>query len=448
MKTTTFFPLLVISLLGLSACGGDDSTPGREPKITTFRANSSSYWVGEQARLTVAFRNGTGMLEPEGIVVTSGQTITTSMLSTPIRYRLVVTDGTTTVSRALDLDVRYRDRLRPVPMPFARGEHRAVRLPDGRVLIIGGEDDSSVYPASVHVFDPDSETFQPFAELSTGATGFVAQSLDSGDVLVAGGSRPLNGAPRAEVINHLTGAVTPTGNAPQRERVHAAATTLMDGKVFICGGLVSSNADDSAEVYDPQTSTFTLLPGRLQFARFAHTVVRIDQRRLLVYGGLGSGTQQAPPEIYDVVAGTSTVLTAPEPNVRAYHAAITLQDGGILIIGGEDYDSVPLSSVFRFDPGSSTFAPYATLATPRTATAINRLLDGRVFIAGGVDGVLSSDVTHTTELLSDTAQRRDGPTMSVRRRDHTVTRLDNGKLLIVGGLGTNLWPLASAEIYE
>jgi hypothetical protein len=141
-------------------------------------------------------------------------------------------------------------------------------------------------------------------------------------------------------------------------------------------------------------------------------------------------------------------LPAPETVARGNHRAITLQDGGILLLGGEDYDQMPLATVLRFDPGSSTFAPYATLATPRSATAINRLVDGRLFIAGGVTGLLSSESTNTTELLTDTAQRHDGPAMSVRRRDHTVTRLNSGKLLVVGGLGTDMWPLSSAEIYE
>jgi hypothetical protein len=359
-----------------------------------------------------------------------------------------VTDGSTTVSRNLDLQVRYRDRLRSVPMPFARGEHAAVRLPDDRVLIVAGEGDTNAFPETVYAFHPGTETFSPFAQLSTGRVGFIALALNSGDVLLAGGVRALNGAPEAEVINHLTGAVTPTQNPPRRSRYQAAATLLMDGKVFICGGLVSSLADNTVEVYDPDTRTFTLLPGTLQVGRILHTVVRIDQRRLLIYGGLTSTEQPAPPEIYDIVTGASTVLTLPEPGVRANHEAITLQDGGILIIGGEDYGQMPLTTVLRFDPGSSTFSRYATLATARSATAVNRLLDGRVFITGGVSGVLSSDATDTTETLSDTAQRHDGPSMSVRRRDHTVTRLNSGKLLIVGGLGTNLWPLASAEIFE
>jgi hypothetical protein len=446
---TSLHAILMASVLALGGCGGDNSTPPPAgPTITTFSADAASYWLGEQARLTAVFSHGTGTLEPDGITVTSGQTVTTPILSTPIVYRLVVTDGATTVTRALNLDVRYRDRLRAVPMPFSRGEHRAVHLPDDRVLIIGGEDETNLFPSRVYAFNPATETFAPFAELSSGRTGHIALSLHTGEVLVTGGARAVLASPDAELINHATGAVTPTLTSPARRRIHAAATLLMDGKVFICGGLSGAPATDSVEVYDPETRTFTLLPGTLQVARFMHTVVRIDQRRLLVYGGFTSGSQPAPPEIYDVVAGTSTVLPAPEPVARGNHRAITLQDGGILLLGGEDYDQMPLATVLRFDPGSSTFAPYATLATPRSATAINRLVDGRLFIAGGVTGLLSSESTNTTELLTDTAQRHDGPAMSVRRRDHTVTRLNSGKLLVVGGLGTDMWPLSSAEIYE
>jgi hypothetical protein len=445
----TILGLLLITAAGCGG-GGDESAPPPPPgpTITAFSADRPSYWIGDQARLTVTFSNGTGRLEPDGIVVTSGQTVTTPILSTPVQYRLLVTDGSTTVSRNLDLAVSYRDRLRAVPMPFARGEHSAVRLSDDRVLIIGGEDNGNAFPSAVFAFNPGPETFTPFAELSTGRTGFIALALYDGDVLIAGGERGVTGTPGAEVINHLTGAVTATRGAPVRVRHHAAATLLMDGRVFIAGGRVSAGADNTAEIYDPATGTFTLLPGTMQVGRSLHTVTRIDQRRLLIYGGLTAGSQQAPPEIYDVVAGTSTLLTSPETGVRANHEAITLQDGGVLIIGGEDYDQAPLASVLRFDPGSGTFASYATLATPRSAAAVNRLVDGRVFIAGGVTGVLSSDATDTTELLTETAQRRDGPGMSARRRDLTVTRLNSGKLLIVGGLGTNLLPLASAEIYE
>lgn len=435
----------------LAACGGGESpapAPPAGPTIASFTADAPLYYMGEQARLTAVFSNGTGRLQPDDIPVTSGQAIATEALTSPIQYRLVVSDGTTSVSRTLDLQVRYRDRVRAIAMPFARGEHRAVKIAGGRVLVIGGEDDGNVFPRQVPAFDPATETFAPFAELSSGRVGHTAIQLYTGEVLVTGGIIALTGAPGAETIHPTTGVVTATANPPARNRVWAAATLTMDGQAFICGGLVGVARDDTVETYDPQTRSFSLLPGRLQVGRMQHRVVRIDTRRFLVYGGHTADMQPAPPEIYDMASGTSTVLPLPESTVRANHAAITLENGGILIIGGEDHDQQPVSEVLRFDPATSTFSHYATLALGRSGPAINRLLDGRVIITGGITGMASSSSTDSIELLTDTAQRQDGPRMGVARREHTITRLDNGKLLIIGGLQPNGWPLASAEIYE
>lgn len=445
--------LCVLVMLAATGCGGGSGTestppPPAGPTITSFTTDRPSYWLGEMARLSFVFSNGTGRLEPDGITVTSGQPLTVGPLSTSQRYTLVVSDGTTSTSRTLDVPVSYRDRFRQIAMPFSRGEHRAVHLPDDRVLIIGGEDTSSAFPQSIYAFDPASETFSLFGHLSTGRVNHLAVPLYSGDALVVGGAKAITGAPDAEVISHATGAVSPTANAPVRVRHDAAATLLMDGTVFISGGRVTSTADNTVETYNPDTRRFTLLPGTLQVGRSAHTVTRIDQRYPLVYGGLASGSQQAPPELYDLAAGTSTILPAPEAGVRANHRAITLQDGGILIVGGEDYDQMPRTGVLRFDPASRTFSNYATLATPRTATVVDRLVDGRLLVAGGVTGIKSTDLTATSELLASNGARSDGPAMNLPRRNHTITRLNSGKLLVVGGLGTDLWPMASAEMYE
>ncbi len=444
---------LFASLALLAGCGGGGSggsapPPAGGPSISGFSADRAAYFVGEQARLTMAFSQGTGRLEPDGITVSSGQTVTTPPLSTSIQYRLVVSDGARTVTRSLDLPVSYRDRFRAVAMPFSRGGHRAIHLPDDRVLVLGGEDTSTAFPDSIHAFDPATETFSHVGNLGTGRVEFLAIALESGDVLVAGGAKALTGAPNAELVAFPSGTVSATANDPVKPRSHAAATLLMDGRVFIAGGRVTSAPDNSIELYDPGTRRFSLFGGTLQVGRFAHTVTRIDQRYLLVYGGLASGPQQAPPELFDLATGMSTVLPAPEAGVRAWHRAITQQDGGVLIVGGEDYDQMPRTAVLRFDPASRTFSTHATLAMPRTATGVDRLVDGRLLVAGGVTGLRSTDITATSELLAASGTRSDGPAMNVPRRDHTVTRLNSGKLLVVGGLGTDLWPLASAELYE
>jgi len=75
------------------------------------------------------------------------------------------------------------------------------------------------------------------------------------------------------------------------------------------------------------------------------------------------------------------------------------------------------------------------------------LTDGRVLLAGGYTGTV--DETASTEIVSPTgAFSADGPQMSTGRVFHTVNRLRNGKVLIIGGSGSGHGALASAEVFE
>lgn len=435
--------------LFLTACsggkGGDDPDG---PQIAQFRSDSGSYFVGETAKLTPVFSNGSGRIEPGDIAVMSGQEITTPLLTSNIRYRLTVSDGTSSVTRDLDLPVQYRQRMRSIAAP-ARSEHAAAALRDGRVIIFGGEENGASLPAEIYAFNPATETFALFGSLSTGRIGFTAVPLYDGDVLVVGGLTGLMSAPQAEVIDGTTGAVRATNGAPARRRTFAAATKLMDGRVLLSGGLVPvEGITSSVEMYDPQARTFTLLPGGLRIGRAAHTIVRIDDRKFLVYGGVTIDNVPAPPELYDPATGNSTLLAAPESSGRYNHVAHTVQDGTVWILGGEDYDALPFASVQRFDPATSTFLQSFNLATPRSSTAVARLADARVIIIGGNTAQSATSATQTTELLTAPTQRNDGPLLNTRRWLHTATRLDNGKVLVVGGLNERQEILATAEIFE
>lgn len=431
--------------------GGGGGTPGPSgpPTIEQLSVDRSSYFIGERARVIARFSNGTARIQPGDIQVQNGQDVA----SLPLDYganelELVVTNGAERITRAIMVNAAYRDRVRTIDVPFARAEHSAHRLSDGRVLIIGGEDASVALPNSLWIFDAATERFSDFgASLATGRVGFTAVSLYNGDILVAGGERGLTGAPSAEIIRTADRVVVPTTGSMQVMRTGAAAALLMDGRVLVSGG-TSLAASDTVEVYDPATGTFMQLAGRLSVGRYAHTAVRIDTRRVLIYGGFTLTQQVAPPEIYDPVAGISTPLPLAEANVRGNHRAHTMQDGGVLIIGGEDEDAMPLASVLRFDPASGAIAPFANLATARSVLALARLGDARVLVSGGVIRQSQSDITNTTETLALDGARRDGPEMNHARWFHTVTPLMDGRVLILGGMGPDRMPLMTAEIYE
>ena len=446
-KRRASLPAMVLALMAsFTGCSSDDESD--DPSIQ-LQADSSSYFVGETAKLTATFPKGTGRLEPGDITVTSGQTVTTPILTANIRYRLTVTDGSETDTRNLDLAVKYRERIRTIAAPFARSEHAAVSLSDGRVLVFGGEGTENILPEKIYVFDPEDETFEQFGSLSSGRVAFTAISLDDGDILVYGGLAGLTSSPLAEIIDGQTGSVTPPTHQPPRNRLYAAASKLMDGRVLISGGMVTGQPySQTVELYDPQSQTFTLLAGGLNVGRTNHTMVRISDRKFLIYGGVTLDSEPAPPELYDPVTGNSTIVTAPENGGRYLHVAHTLQDGTVWMLGGQDFDDQPLSSIQRFDPAASTFLQSFNLATPRSSAAVARLTDARALIVGGRITASATSATQTTELLGAPTERRDGPQMSVKRMLHTATRLSNGKVLIFGGLDEQQRVLSAAEIFE
>jgi|GEM_PF-5946039 hypothetical protein len=68
----------------------------------------------------------------------------------------------------------------------AQSEHSAIRLPSGRVLVIGGV--NSIGPlANTELFDPESETWSDAGCTNDPKAGHTATLLGSGAVLVAGG---------------------------------------------------------------------------------------------------------------------------------------------------------------------------------------------------------------------------------------------------------------------
>jgi galactose oxidase-like protein len=451
-KIRSLWPL-VLGYLLLAGCGGGGSgsdsspPPPQAPAISSFAADQSAYFVGNTARLTAVFQGGNGRLDPGNMAIVSGQAVTTPILTDDVAYKLTVSNGTSSVSREITLDVSYRERMRTIAMPFSRNEHEAVTVPDGRVLIVGGDSFGETLPPAVYQFEPSNETFTKLGDLSTGRVGMVATALANGDVLVALGGRALMEAPPAEIMNGRTGAVSPTLGNPSHARHYASGTLLTDGRVLIAGGHGNSGADPTAEIFDPATGLFTLLPATMAKGRFSHSATRLDDGRVLIYGGHTNDNRPAPPEVFDPATATFVTLAAVEPNGRALHSAVKSSDGRVWILGGEDNDSTPLASVLRFD-AETHFALGPDLASPRTMLAAAPLSDGRLLISGGASTYALDEVQSSSELVRNLQVRTNGPAMSAARITHTVTPLSNGKLLIVGGYNREGGVLATAEIFE
>ncbi|MFN8537956.1 MAG: kelch repeat-containing protein [Thermomicrobiales bacterium] len=76
------------------------------------------------------------------------------------------------------------------PMSLGRSGHHAFLLPDGRVLALGGQVQSSRTPMAVEVYDPGTDRWQLLANLGGGREGMTATLLPSGQIVLTGGVEP------------------------------------------------------------------------------------------------------------------------------------------------------------------------------------------------------------------------------------------------------------------
>jgi hypothetical protein len=245
-------------------------------------------------------------------------------------------------------------------------------------------------------------------------------------------------------------------------RQHHTATLLNSGKVFFAGGNDDvGNTLSSTLIYDPVTAT-TIAGPPLQTPRERHTATLLPDGTVLIAGGRQAVIPPPPnfnvwatAEIYDPVAGTTTTLvTGSGP--RFAQSDVLLDDGRSLIAGGSsDQNNVTsLATADFFGAGAFTplpAAPNGALNQVRREFSMTKLTDSWVLAVGGIDS--SGSRLSSGELFEPGAgfdRFLMGPAVSLAnaRSGHTATRLQDGRVLVLGGTGSGNTAINSAEFYN
>ncbi|HEX5052916.1 MAG TPA: hypothetical protein VFZ65_14160 [Planctomycetota bacterium] len=307
-------------------------------------------------------------------------------------------------------------------MAVERTLHRAVRLDDGRVLLIGGVDSLGVVTRGCEIFDPANDTLSPTGDLTVPRAGHDATLLANGKVLVTGGLADyvnpltnllvvLNTAQdTAELYDPASGTWTAVpGTMASRHSGHTQ-TLLPSGMVLIAGGIQGATLSTlfmqpvpvytgSCSIYDPATNSLSTT-GSLLFPRGFHAASVLANGNVLVTGGSVSnilfGSVTASP-VCEVWNGSTWSQTGPLPQALTNHMQIADANGNAVIFGGLTGAFPTLTAVDisgRHDGTTYTPGPLlgenpglpAAPITPRAAGALTVLGDGTWLLSGGTDG--------------------------------------------------------------
>jgi N-acetylneuraminic acid mutarotase len=362
------------------------------------------------------------------------------------------------------------NRVEALAMTTARANAAAVRLRDGRVLICGGTATGQVggVLSSAEVYDPAARSFTSTGSMTVPRAGQTITLLRDGRVLVAGGVQNAgfrSELASAEIYDPGAGTFSATGSMSVPREGHTA-TILRDGRVLIAGGSDNGiHTLDSAEIYDPSVGAFSRT-GHLHQPRVAHVAALLGTGKVLIAGGGRGGMPGGyisydTAEIYDPAARSFTAIRAHMKSDRVGAAAVKLNDGRVLIVGGKSgrmmtsrlrnlSSLTPLNTAEIYDPEAGAFIRTGDMSAPHYLATATMLDSGNVLVVGGwtirgpvVVGMRDAELYQPeTNRFSHVAQT------NVARLTNTATLLNDGEVLIAGGIADKALVTASVEFYS
>ncbi len=191
------------------------------------------------------------------------------------------------------------------------------------------------------------------------------------------------------------------------------------------------------------------VPLRMHDARSSHTATALADGSVLVVGGIGRDLLRSA-EVFDPATRMfRAVGDLQEP--RYMHQATALPDGRILVTGGAGAAGRvrDLSSVEVYDPETETFSQIGQLQRSKFGHTATLLDDGRVLIAGGIVNGTAPKPTASAELFDPaTGKSASVGKMHKARAFHTATLLEDGRVAIVGGNLTARASERTLEVYD
>jgi hypothetical protein len=178
------------------------------------------------------------------------------------------------------------------------------------------------------------------------------------------------------------------------------------------------------------------------YPRSGHTAVKMADGQVLVFGGLNEPMiNPAKTEIYDPASNVWAAGPDLIAGDRTNGKGLLLADGRVLILGGSRLE------IEVYDPADSLFHVIGSFAHSRNGASFTLLQNGEVLILGGVssgmtfyrDGEIFDPDTNSLRPIFNL--------MATPRATHTATLMPSGDVLVTGGV-FNSQVLRTTEVFN
>lgn len=336
----------------------------------------------------------------------------------------------------------------------SRDGHTATLLPNGTVLVAGGELNNVALDSS-EVYSQSTGLWSTVGNLNVARVNASAILLANGTVLVMGGcvaNCQTTTTATAEIYNSTSRTWTETGKM-LTGRAYFGAVMLPGGKILAVGGCTTFNVNGCgnvtarAEIYDPTTDRWSAT-GSMSVARGELTLTMLPNGNVLAAGGVtAAGDPLASAELYNPVTGRWT-LTGKMNVPRDEHTAVLLASGNVLVMGGEDINGISTARTELYNHTTGKWTLTGNLNTGRIEHTSTLLMNGNVLVSGGMNVTINgSTVLASAEIYNP------GTGVWIRtgilhnaRTGHTATLLHSGMVLDASGSGATE-DLITAELY-
>lgn len=306
-------------------------------------------------------------------------------------------------------------------------------LPDGRLLIGGGEREYIDNTRALHAFTPSSTggSWARLGNLADGRWYPTCATLPDGGVAIVGGlawtapgRSPVNASLEIYSSGSLSTAIpAPFLNHEARANTYPFIIVLPDSRVFMHVGththfyrpdtrtfesteLISANRSNRASRTYGSEGTCVLLP----LSPHSSPPYRA---KIMMFGGAG----RPNPVIRDPATDTCELLDlgdpTPEwqlratmPHPRVMPDAVLLPDGTVLVINGSstghaDHGANPVYAADLYDPETDRWTTLCNMRVPRLYHATALLLPDARVLTAGTDSMWNPDPFHEAQTRTE-----------------------------------------------